>query len=33
MEKIIYADFDGVLVNTPKYIIKNIKKVRISQKF
>lgn len=24
MEKIIYVDFDGVLVNTPKYIKKNI---------
>lgn len=26
MEKIIYIDFDGVLVNTPKYIVKKTKK-------
>lgn len=32
MEKIIYVDFDGVLVNTPKYIVKKIKKTKNKSK-
>lgn len=32
MEKIIYVDFDGVLVDTPKYIVKNIMKSKKKSK-